>query len=217
MRVDYDPNINTAVDAVRRLSGSLSHALIAVPALGVHLLGGLEHPKNWADLLPDEITDVLAELRHLRSHVLVNIGSCLEEYGYDTPGRHSVARAVVAAADLVIVAADPSPIGIRRLSKWMIDAAELTDPGRVHAVFNRSSAGPDYRREIDTETRRTLAVRGVSHLPHDARVARAYLALEPVTAGPFTKAVAALADEAVPRMTRPAPSSPRWRWTRSSR
>lgn len=155
MRVDYDPNINTAVDAVRRLSGSLSHALIAVPALGVHLLGGLEHPKNWADLLPDEITDVLAELRHLRSHVLVNIGSCLEEYGYDTPGRHSVARAVVAAADLVIVAADPSPIGIRRLSKWMIDAAELTDPGRVHAVFNRSSAGPDYRREIDTETRRT--------------------------------------------------------------
>lgn len=210
LHVAYDPNINTAIDAVRRLSGTLSGALIPIRALGFELLGGLEHPKNWADLLPDEITDVIGELRRLRTHVVVNVSSCLEDVGFDTPGRHSVTRAVVAAADVIVAVADPSPIGVRRLSKWMIDVGELTDPSRVHVAFNRSGGGPDYRSELDAETRRTLTVGGISHLPADPRVTRAYLALDPVQAGPFTNAVADLAENAIPRMTPHPPPHRKW-------
>lgn len=137
-------NVYAAIDAVQHTLTDPS-CLTMIPRGGFELLGGVEHPKHWQDLDPDDPLAVLEALRERRQHVVVNVGSQLEAL---PSGRHDAARTILRAADRVLVATDPTPTGLVRLSRWMVDARELTEPGRVHVVVNRSDAR-DARAQLD--------------------------------------------------------------------
>ena len=199
LRTPQTPNLNTAIDVVGRRSGTIAQSLVLVEQGGFDLLVGLEHPKHWADLHPGEVADVLDRLRLIRRHVVVNIGSSLEDLPGAAATRHAVARRLVASADRIVVAAEPTAIGIQGLCRWAADVAELNDLGRVQVAFNRSRAR-ELSEQVERETRRSFSPGGISHLPEDPRVGRARWAGELVRSGPFTRAVHELALRVTPRM-----------------
>lgn len=199
LRAPQTPNLNTAIDVVGRRSGTIAQALVLVEEGGFDLLVGLEHPKHWADLHPGEVADVLERLRLIRRHVVVNIGSSLEDLPGAAATRHAVARRLVASADRIVVAAEPSAIGIQGLCRWAADVSELNDLGRVHVAYNRSRSR-ELSEQVERETRRSFSPGGISHLPEDPKVGRARWSAELVRGGPFAKAVHQLALQATPRM-----------------
>jgi MinD-like ATPase involved in chromosome partitioning or flagellar assembly len=206
LRAAQTPNLNTAVDVVQRRGGTIAQALVLQSQGGFDLLPGLEHPKHWSDLAPSEVSEVIGRLRLIRRHVVVNIGSVLEDLPGAAAGRHSVARRLVASADRIVVAAEPTGIGVQGLCRWAADVAELNDLGRVHVAFNRSG-GRDTQHQVEAETRRAFTPASVNHLPDDPKVGRARWASELVGPGPFSRAVRDLALVTTPRL----PSSTRRR------
>lgn len=187
-------NLFAAIDAVRHTLTDPTAALTPIPPAGFELLGGVEHPKHWQDLDPDDLLAVLDTLRARRQHVVVNVGSQLEALPC---GRHETARAIVRAADRILVVTDPTPAGLVRLSRWTVDARELTESGRINVVVNRSDLR-DTRPQFEEELLRTVECAGVSHVPSDRRLSRAVWAGLLPAPGKFTKAVAALTRRAVP-------------------
>lgn len=189
-------NVYAAIDAVQHTLTDPTACLTAIPRGGFELLGGVEHPKHWQDLDPDDLMAVVDTLRERRQHVVVNIGSQLEAL---PSGRHETARTLVRAADRVVVVTDPTPTGLVRVSRWMVDARELTEPGRMHVVVNRSDSR-DARPQLDAELLRTVECAAVWHVPSDRRLRRAVWDGGLAAPGKFTKAVAALTASAVPRV-----------------
>lgn len=201
LRLPWEANLNTAIDAVVHGSGTLAGALVASSTGGFDVLVGIE-PRKWADLHADEVGEVLDAMRALRQHTVATVGPCLEE---SPGGRHAVARAAVRDADRVVVVAHATPVGVERLSRWLVDAGELTDLSRVHVAFNRSPGG-DAAAQLDHELLRTAAVAGVSHLPADRKVTRACWSGEVARPGRFTRAVRKQLAPSLPRITTATPS-----------
>lgn len=197
LRLRFDLNVHTAVDAVVHRSGTLADALQPSPTGGFDALVGVEHPGKWPELEPGELMEVVHALRGVCDHVVVVIGSALE----DLPGgRHAVARTLVSAADRFVVVAGSHPIAAERLTRWLVEAAPLVDDlARVHVACNRSP-GRSAAAQLDAELTRTARLGGISHLPADAKVPRASWAGEVTARGRFTRAVADLAEAAVPRI-----------------
>lgn len=189
-------NLNTAVDAVVHGTGTLAGTLVPSPTGGFDALVGIE-PRKWADLDPDDLVEVLKAMSQIRQHTLAIVGPSLED---TTGGRHAGARAAVGAADRVVVAAEATPIGLERLTRWLVDAAELTDLARVHVAFSCSPGG-DGAAQLDHELARAAAVAGISHIPADRKVIRARWAGDVVRRGRFTRAVGKLAAASLPRTT----------------
>lgn len=189
-------NVYAAIDAVQHTLTDPTACLTAIPRGGFDLLGGVEHPKHWQDLDPEDLLAIIEALRERRQHVVVNIGSQLEAL---PSGRHEAARTLVRAADRVLVVTDPTPTGLVRLSRWMVDARELTEPGRVYVVVNRSDSR-DARPQLEAELLRTVECAGVWHVPSDRRLRRAVWDGGLAAPGKFTKAVATLTASAVPRV-----------------
>lgn len=190
----YDRHVQTAVDAVVHASGRLDDAVQPSPAGGFDVIVGVE-PGKWAEVEAHEALAVVEAVRARGGHVLIAVGSPLEEL---VDERHDVARALVGSADQVVVAADSAPVGVVRLCRWLVTASELTDVAGAHAVFTRSpsAAAAD---ELEHELVRTApAVGGVWHLPDDAKVAQAAWRGELAARGRFTRAVARLVDGALP-------------------
>lgn len=194
LRTPLTANLFAAVDAVHKDPARVRQVLTLVPRGGFELLGGAEHPKHWQELDLDDLLAVLAVLSRSHQQVLVNVGSHLEALPNE---RHDLARALVRAADRILVVAEPTPSGLVRLSRWMVDAAELTDPGRVHVVCNRGDVR-DTRPQVEAELLRTVDCAGVWHVPFDRKVARAHWACSLAAPGRFTKAVRQLVDGAIP-------------------
>jgi hypothetical protein len=101
---------------------------------------------------------------------------------------------------------EATPAGCDRVCRWLGDVAELVEAlARVHVVFNRSPRREEAAVGLEAVLARCAAVGGVTTLPYDPKVARACWAGEAVAPSRFTRAVAALAEAALPR-SRPAPS-----------
>lgn len=187
-------NLYAAIDTVVHRLGDLSRVLTLVDRGGFEVLGGVEHPKHWQHLDVDDVLLVLEALRSSHRQIVITVGSQLEAL---PSGRHELARSLLRSADRVLVAAEPSPTGLVRLCRWMVDAAELTEPGRVHVVCNRSDQR-DARPQVEAELLRTVACAGIHHVPTDRKVTRAHAAGTLAQKGRFTKAVAAIVDDAIP-------------------
>ena len=173
LRMDQTRNIALAADAVSQRQ-DVSRAVALAEQGGFDVIVGLEHPKHWMDVSPDDIERLLDHLRVRNDNVIVQLGSALEE---SAVGRHDAARRAIEAATWTIVVAEPSPIGLVRLCRWFADAAELTSPAAVHVVFNRS--GDSQRAAaLEAELLRTVHPAGIWHLPTDRRVDRARYAGE---------------------------------------
>ena len=192
------PNIRTAIDALFHGAGRLHDALLPVAAGGFELLAGLANPADWPQVRPHEAAEVVAELRGLRDHVIVNVGAHTEDLTrFGAADRYGVTREVLGAADVVVGVGIATPVGVARLVAWIADVVVLA-PGRpVHLVVNKAPASRFVRGEVEAELLRTYAPASLTVVPLDATVEKAAWRGELVAHGPFTRAVEGLADRAL--------------------
>ncbi len=189
------PNLRTAVDALHHRPGGLHDSTQVPRRLRVETLAGLANPRDWVELRPGDVVEVVRELADLRDRVVVDIAPRIEDLSFHGgPARFGLARALLAAADEVVVIGSPSPVGVARMVEWMAEAVPLLDAAIVHCVFNRAGRGSFEEREIAREFTRSYQPATLTFLPEDRRVLDAAWAGEPVASGPFTKAAMALAE-----------------------
>jgi MinD-like ATPase involved in chromosome partitioning or flagellar assembly len=192
------PNLRNAVDALERGVGSLEEALVALPERdgGFELLCGLANPRDWPDLRPDSVAEVVGELARTRAQVLVNAGPSVEEV--TAPGglaRYGIARAMLGGADQLVVVAGATPIGLSRLLVWLGDHGDLARSKPLHVVLNQAPAGVFKRSELEREVLRSFLPSSLHLVPADKRVEEAVWNGHTVPSGPFQKAVQALGGE----------------------
>lgn len=192
--IGLHPNIRTAVDAVQHGSGSLDHSLTKLTSLGIEALCGLPNPRDWFELRPGEVAEVIHELARVRGYVVVNVGSRVEDLPeLGGPARFGVARSVLAMADSVVLVGTPTPVGATRVVDWLADTRSIISGARLHVLINQHPGGSFTAGELESEITRTVSPTSMSFAPYDRRVLRAAWEGEPVTNGPFTKAIATLA------------------------
>jgi MinD-like ATPase involved in chromosome partitioning or flagellar assembly len=200
------PNIRTAIDALFHGAGRLHDALLPVAGGGFELLAGLANAADWPQVRPQEAAEVVAELRSLRDHVIVNVGAQTEDLprlgGAD---RYGVTREVLGAADVVIGVGVATPVGVARLISWIADVVVLAPGTPVHLAVNKVPASRFVRAEVEAEILRNYAPASLHLLPLDAAVEKAAWRGELVAQGPFTRAVEDLANAALARASRSGP------------
>jgi len=192
------PNLRNAVDAVERGVGSLEETLVALPERdgGFELLCGLANPRDWPDLRPDSVVEVVGELRGSHGQVVVNAGPSVEDV--TAPGglaRHGITRSMLVVADQLVVVAGGTPIGLSRLLVWLGDHTDLARSKPLHVVLNRAPAGVFKRSELEREVLRSFLPSSLHLLPADKRVEDAVWNGHTVPSGPFYKAVQSLGAE----------------------
>jgi len=191
------PNLRNAVDAVERGVGSLEETLVALPEHdGFELLCGLANPRDWPDLRPDSVAEVVGELARAHGQVLVNTGPNVEEVS--APGglaRYGIARAMLLVADQLVVVAGANPIGLSRLLVWLGDHADLARSKPLHVALNQAPPGVFKRSELEREVLRSFLPSSLHLLPADKRVEEAVWNGHTVPGGPFQKAVQSLGAE----------------------
>jgi MinD-like ATPase involved in chromosome partitioning or flagellar assembly len=203
------PNIRTAIDAVFHGAGRLHDALLPVTEGGFELLAGLANPSDWPQVRPQEAAEVVAELRSLRDHVIVNVSAHTEDLPrLGAADRYGVTREVLGAADVVIGVGVATPVGVARLISWIADVVLLTPGTPVHLVVNKVPASRFVRGEVEAEILRNYAPASLHLLPLDAAVEKAAWRGELVGLGPFTRGVEDLATAALawPARSGPVPS-----------
>lgn len=199
------PNIRTGVDAVQHGSGSLDHSLTRMPSLGIEVLCGLPNPRDWFELRPGEVGEVVRELSRTRGFVVVNVGSRVEDLPeLGGPARFGVARSVLSLADEIVLVGTPSPVGATRVVDWLADTRSIVSGARLHVVINQHPGGTYTAGELESELTRTVSPASIRFAPYDKRVLKAAWEGEPVGRGPFVKTVAQLASAlaAVPQVAR---------------
>lgn len=188
------PNLRIAVDAVRDRRLSLTDALLAVPAGGFWVLGGLADPGQWAEVRPAEVAEVVDELAAASDVVLAQAGPLAEDLaeagGSD---RFGITRRLVAEADAIVAVARASPTGVARLVAWLADVRPVAPLTPLHVVLTGAPKDAFRRNELAERVRADAEPASVGFLPADRRIEAAAWDGTFVAPGPYTKAVADLA------------------------
>lgn len=196
--IGLHPNIRTAVDAVHHATGRLQSTLNTMAVSGIEVLSGLPNPRDWFELRSGEVAEVLAELARNHPYVVANVGPRIEDLPESGgPARFAVTRATLSLADLVILVGSTTPIGVTRVVDWLADGRSLVTAKPLHIALNQHPGSSFVATEIENELRRTVSPQSITVVPFDKRVLRASWEGDFVAKGPFTKAVARLA-QAVP-------------------
>lgn len=134
------------IDEVRRLTWH-------VTSRGYHLLLGLRRHRDWTVVRPRAFSAGLDGLRRGFGVVIADVDADVE--GEQTTGsvdveeRNAMARATLAAADLVVVIGLPGMKGLHAHLRTVRDVLAHGVPGdRVLPVVNRSPKGPRARAEL---------------------------------------------------------------------
>lgn len=205
------PNIRAAVDAFHEAPDRLAGALTAFPGGAFEVLCGLSNPSDWSMLRPAEVVGVCRDLAGLRHHVIVNVGPRVEDLGWlGEPERYGITRGLLATADVLIGVGLPSPVGVARLLAWIAEVRAITNGNPAHLVLNRSPGGGFRRAEVDEELKRAAFPASVTFVPEDPRVGAAAWEGSLAEHGPFRKAMATLAEAALPVFVPPERSRRRW-------
>lgn len=200
------PNVRTAVDAFFHDSGRVTEALVPLARGGFEVLPGIATAADWTHLRPAEVVDVVAELAAIRDHVVVNVGSHLEDLtSFGAPDRYGLTRSLIRAADSVVAVSAPTPLGVTRLLAWIAELRAISPGKPVHVVVNRAPESAFERGELTEEIRRVFVPTSLTFIPDDRHVGKAAWRGELVVSGAFVKGVARLAETALPRL---APRSP---------
>lgn len=203
LQVPVVPNVLSAIEAMRGADRPVGELLATPAGGGFQVLAGVDHPHYWAALDAGAAGDLLAVLGQPGRQVVAVVGSALEEVG---AGRNGVARRTLAAADRVVVTAPGHPLGVRCLSQWAVEATEVADLARVFVAL--TGAGAQEVTELEPEIRRLWQPAGICGLPEDRRLRQAVWACQLARRSRWTRAVAGLAELAVPALTRTA--GPAW-------
>lgn len=185
------PNLRTAIDVIQHRRGDLGRSLQEVGTLSV--LGGLSGARDWMEVRPVEVQDVLSELSRNFRFVVANVGPLLEETGFGEGERFGLSRSVVAAADVVVGVGLGHPVSVSRTIAWSVAAFSLNPDAVFSLLINRAPRSAYRRGEILSEV--TLATgRSVEFLPSDDRVEAASWEGKPVPPGRFRRAIDRFSD-----------------------
>ncbi|MDH3426581.1 MAG: hypothetical protein OEM22_07925, partial [Acidimicrobiia bacterium] len=184
------PNLRTAIDVVQNGNGDLASTLIGTRSRGFEVLGGLANRRDWFELRPADVSETVLELARMRDHVVVNVSSRLEDLpAMGGPARYGVTRSMLALADVVVLVAAPTPIGVGRVLDWMAEAKPLIEATPLFVAFNAFHGGAFEAAEIDAELRQVYHMASILFIPHDKGLAHAtWQGLLPGR-GPFAKAI----------------------------
>ena len=165
---DVMPGVQELTEAHRRGVPSV-HDIIgltfALDERGYHLLLGLRRHRDWTVLRGRSVEAAIDGLLRAYRLVVADVDADVEgddEVGsVDVEDRNLLARSTARRADLVVVSAPPTLVGLRRLVVTIDDLRRLgVDPTHVLPVINRSPRRGRHRAEI------TLAVAELSRSAH---------------------------------------------------
>lgn len=198
------PNLRSAIDRVEQRTGPLGDVLQVVE--GTRVLPGLTTPHDWHAVRSLEVAAVIDALAADNDALVVDIGHGIEDLAVLTgQGRHATSRTALAAADVLVAVALPTPIGVARLLQWVTEARGTAPDAVTHVVVNRVDAGPSVRGDLELEIRRVLDAATVSFLPADPRVPRAAWDGRLVRDGPFDRSVTEWVARHVPAVVGASP------------
>jgi hypothetical protein len=186
------PNLRSALDSLNHRPDTIDKALTPVDRFMV--LTGLSGERDWMEVRPSHIDDLLTELCGQFGHVVVNCGSLLEQVGFADSGRFGITRKVVAVADRLVGVGLPTPVGITRLVTWAAEASALNPTAPMHLIVNRRPRSQYRRAEVIEEIDRALPGVALSFLPEDPLVETAAWRGSLVSSGQYVRTVHALAD-----------------------
>jgi hypothetical protein len=184
--------------------GTAEEVLIGSPD-HFDVIGGLANRRDWFELRPGDLSEAVLGLARVRDHVIVNVSSRLEDLpAMGGPARYGVSRSMLALADVAVLVANPTPIGVARVLDWIAEAKPLIEGTPLFVTFNAYRGGSFKAAEIETELRRVYQPGAIAFIPYDRSLIHAtWQGLLP-DRGPFRKAIAVLAASAIPP-ARPAP------------
>lgn len=186
------PNLRTAIDLVQHRRGDLARSLQVIGDVSV--LCGLTGERDWAEIRPIELRDVISELRGRFKYVVANVGPPLEgRGGFGDGERLGLSRSVVAAADAVVIVGLGHPVSVSRTIAWSNAATSLNPTAARSLVINRAPRSVYRQGEIRLEVTRATGL-VVEFLPDDDRVEAASWVGKPVAAGKFRRAVDRVTD-----------------------
>ena len=185
------PNLRTAIDIVQHQGGDLGRSLQAVG--NIRVLCGFSGDRDWMEIRPIEVHDVLTELGRGFRFLVANVGPVLEEGGSSEGERFGITRSIVAAADAIVGVGLGHPVAVTRTISWSIAAASLNPPARNSLLINRAPRSAYRRGEIATEVSRATGLEA-KFLPWDDRVEAASWSGLPVNKGAFRRAVDRFTD-----------------------
>lgn len=153
---DVLPGIQELAEAHRTGTpdaGALRRLQYAVPARGYRLLLGLRHPRDWTTLRPRALEAALDNLVGSTRVVVADTDRDLdgeaETGSVDVEDQHLLARATIARADVVVVAARPTVTGLHDLAlEADALAAHGVAPSRILLALNGVPASPRRRAEL---------------------------------------------------------------------
>ena len=184
------PNLRTAMEAVLHGTGSPGEFVIAHSS-GLGVVGGLPNPGLWHELRAGDVVSVIREMTRHFSVVLANICSRIDDVASGGgPGRFDASRAVMAAAETVVLVGVASPVGVSRIAEWFANAKGLTAGKDLHLVLNRFPGGGYRSGEIVDELLRFARPQSVTVIPFDRRVQQAEWRGVQVGRGPFRRGAA---------------------------
>ena len=193
------PNLRTAIDVVHNGGADLSGVLIPVPLGGFEVLGGLANRRDWFELRPGDVSETVLELARMRDQVIVNVSSRLEDLpAMGGPARYGVSRSMLALADVVVLVAGPTPIGVARVLDWIAEAKPLIEATPLFVAFNAFNGGAFKAAEIEAELRQVYQPGAIVFVPHDKGLIQATWQGTLPGRGAFRKALEGLAGSVAP-------------------
>lgn len=185
------PNLRTAIDVIQHRRGDLDRSLQAIGEVSV--LCGFSGERDWMEIRPIEVHDVLSELRRKFRFLVANVGPLLEDRGYSEGDRSGLTRSVVASADAVVGVGLGHPVSVSRTIAWSLAATSLNPTATKSLLINRAPRSVFRRGEIRLEVSRATGL-PVEFLPDDDRVEAASWSGKPVVSGKFRRAVDRFTD-----------------------
>lgn len=197
------PNLRTSVDALLHQPDRLHRTFHALRRAAIDVVTGLSNPQDWIELRPGDVVSLALDERRRRSHVVANVSSRIEDLAFHGGApRYGLARALIAAADQIVVVSAPSPVGVARTLEWIAQVRVIAPHRPVHLVLNKAPRSTYKRGELTQEITRTFAPTSITVVPADHRVDEAAWSGAMVSAGPFPKAMTALAGNLTSRQVR---------------
>lgn len=204
LSLPVNPNLRTAIDRVQAGNDDLEEVMIRSRS-GFDVIGGLANRRDWFELRPGDLSETILRLTRLRDHVIVNVSSRLEDLpAMGGPARYGVSRSMLALGDVVILVANPTPVGVARVLDWIAEAKPLIATTPLFLAFNAHRGGRFKAAEIEAELRRVYQPGGMLFIPFDKNLMHATWQGVLLNRGPFGKAMALLAASALPTLRRGA-------------
>lgn len=188
------PHLLTAIDRCRAEGVAGVEAALAdqVTPLPFDVIVGLATPRDWDRLVQHDVDTLLATCASAWERVVVATGPLIEDL-QRWGDRFATSRRVLATAQVVVGACEPTPRGVLRYLDWIADASQLAE--EVVTVLNKV---PKSKRVASEAAQQLSDVGGalvddVIELPFDREVAEAEWDGRLVARGRYRKAIAGVA------------------------